>query len=761
MARSCTEIYAHDLAMALNHQFGDEVVVLAREANARRDELSVRWERRNGVRIAFINNTFKACRSFEQTYRNDGVRQVAADLMDLVEPEVVHFHHLTGLSTDLVSETHRRQVPALFTLHDYWLICQRGQLLDLQLERCPGPSPERCARCVGHAAGAGPATFHGASLLRELQGRLPVAGTVAREFGRQLSGIWTPRGASEEQMALRAEHIRQLCQRVSRFLAPSQTLLQQFLKFGVPRHQIQLADLGIDHGPYTRIARRQSEGPLRIGFVGSLVPSKGPHVLLEAFSMLPAGAATLRLFGSHLPYHGDDSYRLKLTPLMAQEGVLHHGAIPHDEIPGLMAEFDLLVVPSTWIENAPLVIKEAFLAGVPVVASRLGGLAEAVADGENGLLFRPGDAADLAAVLQRLVGDPGLLRRLSSAVPRVRSLDEDARSLRETYRELAPARTPRAGAARAGASPAAEDQARENIAALVLNYGTPEETIEAVEALRQSRRQLDQIIVVDNGSPDDSEAQLRAALEPTGVTVLQTGENLGFSGGNNVGIRLALRRGADQVLLVNSDVTLEPGCVGHLAHALALDPQRGIAGPRVLARSARHIVASLGITFSPATGRMRHIGFGEHVGQHQSPPVAVVDGVSGCAMLIRKEVLQEVGLLDEDYFFSFEDLDLCLRARREGYSTVCVGRATAYHEGGQSIGKHSPRRIYFATRNHLLMARTSARASAPHTVMRHSFILGLNLAHVMLTSDIPRSEGLSAMASGVWHHLWRRYGDGP
>ena len=766
-----TEIYAHDLALELNHQFGDEVVVLSREADPRREELSVRWEQRNGVRVAFINNTFKGCRTFEQTYRHDGVRQAAADLMDQVEPEVVHFHHLTGLSTDLVSEARRRPVPAIFTLHDYWLICQRGQLLDRQLQRCPGPSPEGCARCVGNAAGAGPATFHGASLLRELEGSLPLAGPLARTLGRRMSGVWTLRSAALEQMARRAEHVQQLCARVTRFLAPSRTLLHQFVNFGVPRQRIQFTDLGIDHAPYKDLRREAYSGPLRLGFVGSLVPSKGPHLLLEAFSRLPPEAATLHLFGSHLPYHGDDSYRLNLEPLLDQDGVLHPGAIPHREIPGVLANLDLLVVPSTWLENAPLVVKEAFLAGVPVIASRLGGMAEAVQDGENGLLFEPGDVDDLTRTLERLREDPSLLQRLRGGITTVRSLAEDARALRAIYRDSMPSRRLPALAQAAGCCPDCRDEkevAQEptlepalSIAALVLNYGTPGETVDSVLALQESRRPLDQIIVVDNGSPDDSEAILRRNLEPLGVTVLQTGENLGFSGGNNVGIRLALRRGADQVLLVNSDVTLEPGCVGNMERALKERPSWGIAGPRVLARSARHIIASMGMTFSPATGRMKHIGFGEHVGQRQSPPLTTVDGVSGCAMLIRKEVLQQVGLLDEDYFFSFEDLDLCLRARRAGFETVCVGRATAFHEGGQSIGKHSPRRIYFATRNHLLMARTSARTAPPFALVRHGFILGLNLAHVMLTSDIPRREGFKAMTAGVWHHIWRRYGDGP
>jgi len=748
-----TELYAHDLTMALSSQSQDQVFVLTRDSTADRPEFSVRWEQQNSVQVAYINNTYKLCRSFEQTYRHDGVRNVASDLMDHIRPEVAHLHHLTGLSTDLVSEISRRNVPTFFTLHDYWLLCQRGQLLDLDYKQCAGPSPARCAVCVGTAAGAGPATFQGASLLRSLEVSAPASARLLRKLATRLSAMWADPSEARNQMQRRLSHIRNICSRVTCFLAPSQTVRHRFLDFGIRQDLIHHSALGVNHSRFADLSRRRDHEVLRLGFLGSLMPSKGPHLLLKAFARLPAGAASLALMGDHVPYHGDESYRGRLTPLMDRADVQHLGALPHDQVPKALSSLDVLVVPSIWMENAPLVVREAFLAGVVVVASRLGGLAEIISDGVNGLLFEPGDSNHLRQKLQRLLDEPQLLDRLRAGIPGVRTIEDDALSLRELYRQSLPA-------SKRLVCPDQMVSRRPRMAAVVLNYGTPKDTEESVLALQASRRPIDDLIVVDNGSEDGSEAYLREAL--SGVTILQTGENLGFSGGNNVALRFALRRGADQVLLVNSDVTLAPDCAGQLERALRQSPENGIAGPSVLARSDPNIVASLGIAFSSTTGRMLHLGFGQQFKDLSLPPSTSVDGVSGCAMMIKREVLERVGLLSEEYFFSFEDLDICLRARQAGFTSICVSDAIALHEGGRSIGKHSPRRIYFATRNHLLMTRLAADSPLPFTSpLRSGFILGLNLAHVLLTSETTRSEGLKAMLQGIWHYMWRRYGNGP
>jgi GT2 family glycosyltransferase len=297
------------------------------------------------------------------------------------------------------------------------------------------------------------------------------------------------------------------------------------------------------------------------------------------------------------------------------------------------------------------------------------------------------------------------------------------------------------------------------IAAVVVDHGTPDDTWLAVRALQASRRRLGQIVVVDNGSPRGPVAL--PAPDGGAITRLATGANLGFSGGTNAGVREALVRGAELVLLVNSDVVLPPDACGLLEAALDAQPDAGIAGPVLLSRSHPERVLSLGISYTPASGRMRHRGFGTRCSALALPPVEAVDAVSGCVMLVRREVFDRVGLLDEAYFFSFEDLDFCLRARGAGYATVLAGGAVAYHEGSLTIGARSARRMYFATRNHLRLARQAAPATpAPAALARTASIVILNVAHAVLRSEAALLPALAGAVRGAWHHALGRYGSG-
>jgi GT2 family glycosyltransferase len=289
---------------------------------------------------------------------------------------------------------------------------------------------------------------------------------------------------------------------------------------------------------------------------------------------------------------------------------------------------------------------------------------------------------------------------------------------------------------------------------VVLNYRTPEQTWLAVRSLQTSLTRPSAVIVVDNGSGDGSVDAFRSTLE--GVEILETGANLGFSGGSNAGIRRALERGMDFVLLVNSDAVLAPDMLDRLLDAASADPGAGILAPVLLSREEPDHIASAGIVFSFRTGRMRHRGAGLPLSL--LPPAAVmpVDAVSGCVMLIRREVFEQAGLLDDDYFFSFEDIDFCLRARAAGFGVACVQDALAYHEGGRTIGRRSSRRVYFATRNHLRLARAVCGPGGHR--LRAAGIVALNLAYVLVAPEAPLVGGLAAVARGAWHHVTGHYG---
>jgi GT2 family glycosyltransferase len=308
----------------------------------------------------------------------------------------------------------------------------------------------------------------------------------------------------------------------------------------------------------------------------------------------------------------------------------------------------------------------------------------------------------------------------------------------------------------------------QRLAAVVLNHRTTEETVRAVRSLLASTRPPDHVVVVDNDVADECRThftQPHPNPEPRTpipeLTYLHTGSNLGFSGGMNVGVRAALTAGADLVLLANSDIEVSVDCLGRMESVLNDEPEAGIAGPLVLLRDTPGRVASAGIRYNQRSGRMREIGSGMTMSESLAES-RIVDAVSGCLMMVKRDVFDAVGLLDDRFFFGFEDLDFCLRARAAGFTSVLVGDASAFHEGGRSIGKNSSRRWYFSARNHLLIAsrpvageRTGARA------VRLSWVMALNIAHA-LTADAGFLRGrLAATFRGVRDHFTGRYGPDP
>lgn len=766
-AEGGSEVYVHAQSRALVRGFGDEVLVLTREQDRARDEYSVRTEERDGLRIVWINNTFRKTRTFEESYRNEAIGSLAQDIIDDFRPDVAHIHHLTCLSTTIVPSLAGRRIPILLTLHDYWLMCHRGQLFDVDLRVCSGPDASGCCRrCLGAQADAPPSAFLAAPVLRTVEAALPArAARALRHAAGRIASAVGDRERGESQARQRVDHMRRVMADVTRFLAPSRYIREQFIRFGVPAERIVHAPYGFDHAAFAapRLRGDREAGrhvqPLRLGFIGALMVSKAPHLLIEASRGFDRGAVTVDLFGAQTDYHGDDSYRRRLAPLLASDGVRHHGPVPHARIPQALASIDVLVVTSVWPENSPLVIHEAFLAGVPVIASRIGGIPELVEHEVNGLLFEPGDSEGLHRAIARVLREPGLLERLRAGITPVRTIEDDVASTREMYQA-------HAGQKRAS---------RQRLAAVVLNYRTPDDTWLAVRSLAASTRLLDEIIVVDNDDPNvrGAAAFARQRFDEPGrsssisderrpvVTYLSTGRNLGFSGGVNIGIRAALERGADSVLLVNSDVIVPPDCVERLERALSDAPRGGIAGPVIAARTAPGVMTSSGISYDPTTGRMRHCEFGDRVSARERPVHAPVDAVSACVMLVRREVFDRIGLFDEDYFFSFEDVDFCLRARRAGFETIAAGRAIAYHESGRSIGAASPDRLYFAARNHLLLAsRVTPAPSAARHLFRTSTIVMLNLAHAAISSGGSMPQRFAAVVRGTRDYLAGRYGSG-
>jgi glycosyltransferase involved in cell wall biosynthesis len=430
------ELFAHGLARHLRSA-GHDVQVFHRIADPEREEYAVERSEVDGLPVIRVNNTFRQCDRFERTYRNDTIDGIFGGVLDEQQPDVVHFHHVTCLSTNLIAEAHRRGIPMVYTLHDFWLICQRGQFLKRDLSVCPGQEDRECVDCLSWQLGLGPARRKAAGVVAgRLQGG---AGAALRRVVKGVHGLYARNLAAgtkaRARVHQRMEHVRSMCSLVSRFVAPSRFLKQRYVEFGIPDGRITYSRYGFETSYYSD-QRRSPDGDVRFGYLGTWIPPKGVHVLIEAFNGIATPRASLHLYGHALPYEGHEDYEEHLRGLIRSPRIHLEGAYGNEDVGRILAGLDVLVVPSIWYENSPLTIQEAMLAGVPVITSDLGGMAELVRDGENGLTFRPRDAVDLRRKMQQLIDDPGLLRKLRPRRDEVKELSTCAREHEALYREL-------------------------------------------------------------------------------------------------------------------------------------------------------------------------------------------------------------------------------------------------------------------------------------------------------------------------------------
>lgn len=247
---------------------------------------------------------------------------------------------------------------------------------------------------------------------------------------------------------------------------------------------------------------------------------------------------------------------------------------------------------------------------------------------------------------------------------------------------------------------------------IVLNHQHWDDTVGCCEALRHSTFDRQWLTVVDNGSDAPPSRAQREVL--VGVARVDTGDNLGYAAGNNRGIELALERGADAVLLVNPDLRVEPDTIERMVAVLRDHPDVGIVGPRVRNGGSRPAT----IWFDGATVDLDGAGASAHVNSgvefHRvADDVGIVDTdyVTGAAMLVRREVFDDVGLLPERYFLYFEETDFNVRAHRRGWRLLVDPTARVVHYQRSYERVPTPRYVYYYVRNRIVFGRRFSELS--------------------------------------------------
>jgi hypothetical protein len=240
---------------------------------------------------------------------------------------------------------------------------------------------------------------------------------------------------------------------------------------------------------------------------------------------------------------------------------------------------------------------------------------------------------------------------------------------------------------------------------IVLNWNGLNDTLDCLESLDQLDYQNYKVVVVDNGSVDGSVLVIRERFP--GVTIIENGENLGYAGGNNIGLRYAMVQGADYAILLNNDTVVDPAFLRILVDAVQAEPAVGIAGPTIYYHPRPEVIWSAGGAIDWQRGSTRMVGLDERdEGQFGAEP-RLVDFVTGCAMLVRRAVMEQVGLLDERFFTYYEETEWCVRAAGAGYKILHVPEARMWHKISPSAQADSSFVHYYMTRNRLLFLKTT------------------------------------------------------
>jgi len=317
---------------------------------------------------------------------------------------VAHIGHLNHLSTGIVDVLYELKIPMLFTLHDFWLMCPRGQFLQRNFdgktlyELCNQQENNKCAQnCYKMYFSEFKMSFD-QSLFYEFSHKIP-------EGRDSISDIehWTNWIDSKMYTS------REICRKVSLFIAPSQYLRNRFINdFDIPGNKIIYLDYGFPTH-YLKPVIPKTNGIYTFGYIGTHIPAKGINLLIESFKKLN-GKVKLKIYGRE---QGQNSKALKDMACTSENEIEFCGEyINHNLATDVFNHVNCIVVPSIWTENSPLVIHEAQACRIPVITADAGGMAEYVNHKINGLLFKHRDADSLAEQMQWAVDNQKFLKKL-------------------------------------------------------------------------------------------------------------------------------------------------------------------------------------------------------------------------------------------------------------------------------------------------------------------------------------------------------------
>ena len=427
------ELYTYYLSRALA-QLDHPVHVFCREEDSKKEEFSSSEEEMDGLKVTRVINNFTWRSESDPRifYDNSFFDAVFSNTLKKEKPDLVHFQHIIGHSANLVRIAKKEGYPVVLTVHDFFILCHRIQLLKGGLGICHGPLYGlECVSCLKDIFNiVEPRDIRTRFFLRTKNILpFPIVKWTKRFF---IPPRYLPQRGYE--VFHRYRFMVEILKIPDLILTPSCFVKDLFLRYyPFIRSKIRALPLGIP--PVEVLGRPQKgDGRIRFCYFGNILPFKGVHLLVDAFKALPKEKTTLTIYGSRNSWN--ETYYDKLKEQANGFWVDFRDPFKRENLSEALRDQDVAVLPSICPETFSLMIREANMMGLPVIASRIGAIPEAVKEGVNGFLFKSGNRDDLKRCMLRFIEEPDLLKKMASKMPKAKSMTEHAVELLEIYQGI-------------------------------------------------------------------------------------------------------------------------------------------------------------------------------------------------------------------------------------------------------------------------------------------------------------------------------------
>lgn len=370
--------------------------------------------------------------TFQHEFYHPEIKEHFAGILQSFRPDILHIFHAQNLSASIIEAAHEKAIPIVASTTDFWFVCPIVQLKLPDGSVCRGPEPaaKNCLNCYTPELMPPKLEF-----LEALNKKYPPVSGLLESSPASLKAyledfLFRLYKASKSPAAIKATQkrpafLRDLANQVQCIMVPTRLMRDIFVENGIDAGLIKQVPFGIDTEPLTPYQTKSPSKNLRIGFIGTLFEHKGPDLLIKAFQELPASVdAVLKIYGdlNQFPAYGERLMNLVKGDNPNNAKIAFLGTFPNSELGSILQELDVLVVPSRWYENTPLVIQSALATKTPLIVTNLGGMAEIVRHEFNGLVFDLNSSSSLKEQILRLVDNRGFWQHLRDNIPPERTL---------------------------------------------------------------------------------------------------------------------------------------------------------------------------------------------------------------------------------------------------------------------------------------------------------------------------------------------------